>query len=126
MTEKQFELEVLNDNEYVIAEFDKDNYYLDDENSAKALECRLNELYDENEQLKSQIATDFNQSNCITVQKSKIKDLEKENEELKQKVFKVKDENTELKHKINYLQNRLDDYFGLEKENEDKVGGDFK
>ena len=54
MTAKRFELEVLNDYEYVIAEFDKDNYYLDDENSAKSLECRLNELFEENESLKEE------------------------------------------------------------------------
>ena len=40
-------------------------------------------LLNENEQLKQQIADDFNQSNCITVQKSKINDLEEENEQLK-------------------------------------------
>ena len=54
MTGKQFELEVLNNYEYVIAEFDKDNYYLDDENSAKSLECRLNELHEENQSLKEE------------------------------------------------------------------------
>lgn len=54
MTAKRFELEVLNNYEYVIAEFDKDNYYLDDENSAKSLECRLNELFEENESLKEE------------------------------------------------------------------------
>ena len=48
------------------------------------VENLLNELNEENEQLKQQLADDFNQSNCITVQKSKIKELEKENEQLKQ------------------------------------------
>ena len=52
-------------------------------NEAKLLCNFLNELWEENEQLKKQIAKDFNQSNCITVQKSKIMDLEKENEQLK-------------------------------------------
>ena len=56
MTEnKRFEFEALNHQEYVIAELDSDNYYLDDENSAKALVHRLNELYNENEQLKNDL-----------------------------------------------------------------------
>lgn len=54
MTAKQFELEILYNNKYVIAEFDKDNYYLDDEISVKSLECRLNELFNENERLKKE------------------------------------------------------------------------
>ena len=43
----------------------------------------LNTLSEENEQLKKQLSDDFNQSNCITVQKSIISDLKKENEQLK-------------------------------------------
>ena len=49
------------------------------------LNNRIWELEKENEQLKKQLSDDFNQSNCITVQKSIISDLKKENVELKSK-----------------------------------------
>ena len=49
---------------------------------------QINKLADENEQLKKQLSDDFNQSNCITVQKSIVSDLKKENEQLrKEKEF---------------------------------------
>lgn len=44
---------------------------------------KIKELKKENEELKQQLADEFNQSTCITLQKSKIIDLEKENGELK-------------------------------------------
>lgn len=40
------------------------------------------QLEKENKRLKQKIADDFNQSNCITVQKSVISDLKKENAKL--------------------------------------------
>lgn len=48
-------------------------------------------------------AYEFNQSNCITVQKARIKDLEKENEQLKQ-------ENKELKMDKDSLATGFDEY----------------
>ena len=48
-------------------------------------------LKEENEQLKKQLADDFNQSNCITVQKSKINDLKKENINLHNEVMCLTD-----------------------------------
>lgn len=86
MTGKQFELEVLNDYEYVIAEFDKDNYYLDDENSAKSLECRLNELFEENEQLKRQIGNLEHTKDFCDEVIADCERLENENKQLQQQI----------------------------------------
>lgn len=52
-------------------EFDLDK--LTDELNIR--ENKIKQLEKENEQLKSQLADEFNQSNCITVQKSAIDDL---------------------------------------------------
>lgn len=64
-----------------------------------SLETGMFNLEREKEQLKKELSDDFNQSNCITVQKSIISDLKKENEQLKQLLlqFYTEDEiNAEL------------------------------
>lgn len=43
-----------------------------------------------------QLANEFNQSNCITVQKSKIKELEGENERLRNGIELLQEENDDL------------------------------
>lgn len=48
-------------------------------------------------------AYEFNQSNCITVQKARIKDLEKENEQLKSENIELTVDNKELKCTNNEL-----------------------
>jgi regulator of replication initiation timing len=98
MTAKQFELELLNNNKYVIAEFDKDNYYLDDESSAKSLECRLNELFDENEQLRTKNNAYIQD---IEVFKEENTHLKLENEQLKDIIDQLRTDNTKQKKLLN-------------------------
>lgn len=77
----------------------------------KEVVALLNSLNDENEQLKKQLSGDFNQSNCITVQKSIVSDLKKENKKLKQncknywyKQYKtLLNENVQLKSELSKL-----------------------
>lgn len=83
MTAKQFELEVLSNNKYVIAEFDKDNYYLDDENSAKLLEYRLNELYEERNYFERKKCEYFNKWNNAHLDNINLRE---ENKQLKGEV----------------------------------------
>lgn len=77
MTEKRY-FALLMEDGYIYPTF------FDRENNDKEIDVdTVVDLLNENEKLKCQIAEDFNQSNCITVQKSIINDLKKQNEELK-------------------------------------------
>ena len=61
--------------------------------------CKLlNELHDENQVLKKPYADDYNEANSMTV---KISELTEENQELKQ-------HNTELINKIDFLERVID------------------
>jgi len=90
MSEKRFTVE---DDD---AEIWEDDYFLAvacNRTNTKNIAKKLNKLAYGNKQLKKQLSDDFNQLNCITVQKSIISDLKKENDELKK-------ENDELKTEL--------------------------
>lgn len=99
---KQFELEVLNHIEFVIAEFDKDNYHLNDEDSAKALTQRLNELYEENKRLK-------NEKKKLTEQVEFYKGYKEDVEELTVKQAELETENKELKDLLKSIADKNDE-----------------
>lgn len=80
MTKKRF---TVDDDEDIW----EDDYFLavaHNHNNAMKIAKRLNKLAYGNRQLKKQLSDDFNQSKYITVQKSIICDLKKENKQLKQ------------------------------------------
>ena len=125
-TQLQSEIKDLNDvlaryeekNEQLKSEIEKLSYANEDLLSEKRNWEKLSDeyakVYEENEQLKQQLADDFNQSNCITVQKSKIKELEKENEQLKIQNKMLSDELEQCKAVIDkrwseYLEKKGDD-----------------
>ena len=70
---------------------------------------QINKLADENEQLKKQLSDDFNQSNCITVQKSIVSDLKKENEQLKHKLKSLNDNFNHLKRLFDEIEEPISD-----------------
>ena len=49
----------------------------------------LNKLHDENEQLKKAMTNEYNSANMVTVLKTEVNDLTKENKELKQELGKL-------------------------------------
>lgn len=85
------------------AEIWEDDYFIAvacNHTNTKNIAKKLNKLAYGNKQLKKQLSDDFNQSNCITVQKSIISDLKKENDKLKKENDKLKTELFEVSKEL--------------------------
>ena len=92
----------LNEQHKTITRLEKENEQL--KSYTGEMEDYLARLEEKNGQLKKQLSDDFNQSKYITVQKSIICDLKKENEQLKQRCKELRNDLIDHSALINMLE----------------------